>query len=246
MRLFGLIGYPLGHSFSVSYFADKFLKENISGMEYRNFPIRDISELPALIKKHPNLAGLNVTIPYKEQVLPYLDKLADPADKINAVNTIAIHRQGGRTILTGHNTDAKGFRDSLPDSLIRSRPKALMLGTGGASKAIAFVLGELGFKYKYVSRKKSQSTINYQEADSLLTTYQLIINCTPLGMHPHTEQAPPINYNRLGKDHFLYDLTYNPEVTTFMAKGKAQGTGCQNGLDMLIRQAEAAWAIWNR
>lgn len=246
MRLFGLIGYPLGHSFSAGYFAEKFRKENITGTQYRNFPIEGISQLPGIIDQHPELEGLSVTIPYKEQVIPYLDQLAHPANKIQAVNTIAINRQGGKRILTGHNTDVTGFRLSLPDSLLQSHPKALVLGTGGASKAVAFVLGELGLAYKYVSRKAGGSTISYQEANSLLSTYQLIVNCTPLGMHPNTESAPPIDYARLGRDHYLYDLIYNPEVTTFMAKGREQGARSQNGLDMLIRQAEAAWAIWNQ
>ena len=260
-KLYGLIGYPLSHSFSKRYFSEKFAKANITDSFYGLFPIQKIEELPALIKKHPNLRGLNVTIPYKEAVFPYLDFIDEEAQTVGAVNTIKI--QDGK--LAGYNTDVYGFEVSLKKMLqkqvnpptpnpqppianspILPNPNSLILGTGGAAKAIVYVLEKLNIPYLKVSRSADKGDLTYQQIDQkLLSKYHLIINTTPLGMSPKIDTFPPISYSSLGKDHFLYDLVYNPEITSFLEKGKAQGASIQNGLEMLYLQAEKSWKIWN-
>lgn len=244
-KLFGLIGYPLSHSFSKRYFAEKFAKEGIKDCFYELFPISNIQELPRLINKFPNLQGLNVTIPYKEAVFPFLDDIDEGAQAVGAVNTIKI--QEGK--LLGFNTDVYGFEVSLTDpSFLAPRPsplKALILGTGGAAKAVTFVLKKLNIPYLTVSRSAEKGDITYEEMEgSMMSAYRLIINTTPLGMSPKEDTFPPIPYANLGKDHLLYDLVYNPKVTTFLKKGQAQGSLIQNGLEMLYLQAEKAWEIW--
>ncbi len=245
-HLFGLIGYPLSHSFSKKYFSDKFLKEGVSDCYYELFPLKDISEFPLLIKKYPNLKGLNVTIPYKESVLPFLDVFDENAAAVGAVNTIKIH--SGK--LYGYNTDVYGFEKSLLQFLktgqLSSIQKALVLGTGGASKAVCFVLKKLGIFYAKVSRDSKKGDLTYEDLDEkILSDTQLIINTTPLGMAPNATTFPALDYELLDSNHFLFDLVYNPEKTVFLTKGKKQGCSIMNGLPMLQLQAEKAWEIWN-
>lgn len=247
MRKFGLIGYPLSHSFSKKYFTDKFEKEEISDAEYELFPITSIDQLPQLIKDNPELMGLNVTIPYKEQVLQLLDAIDPKAQEIGAVNTIKI--EGGK--LKGYNTDYHGFKDSLTKFIgSRQMPKmALILGTGGASKAVKATLEDLGIQHQFVSRKPENGQLTYQEISSShnhLVESSLIINTTPLGMSPEQDSLPDLPYDQLTENHFLYDLVYNPLKTAFMQKGIEAKCWIKNGLEMLHGQAEKSWEIWNK
>ncbi|MFN6943728.1 MAG: shikimate dehydrogenase family protein [Cytophagaceae bacterium] len=244
MRLFGLIGYPLTHSFSKKYFTEKFDKENITDARYELFELKDISEFPEVLKNNPDLCGLNVTIPYKEAIIPYLDELDEPVKNINAVNVIKVEK--GK-ILKGYNSDYYGFKVSLLKLIQKVDPryKSLILGSGGASKAVCAALDDLGIPYLTVSRKADKG-ITYSDIDeSLIRDYQIIINTTPLGMYPKTDSCPDIPYNFLTSDHYLFDLVYNPEETLFMQRGKAAGAQTKNGLEMLYLQAEKAWEIWN-
>jgi shikimate dehydrogenase len=247
MRTFGLIGFPLSHSFSETYFSEKFFRENIQNCNYRNFPLERISYLNDLIKNTPDLAGLNVTIPYKESVLGSLDKLDENAAKIGAVNTIKIVHYGDTIITKGYNTDYLGFEISLKPLLNKHHKAALILGSGGASKAVKYVLNSLGLEYTVVSRTKSDThSLTYNELNKeVIHSHQVIINTTPLGMHPDIDQAPDIPYELLSPEHLLYDLIYNPAKTLFLKNGAAQGTQTKNGLEMLYLQAEKAWEIWN-
>lgn len=242
MRLFGLIGYPLGHSFSKKYFTSKFEAEGITDCRYELFPIEHISTLPALLSGHPDLCGLNVTIPYKEQVLPYLDEPGKTA-QIGACNCILI--RGGK--LYGYNTDVAGFRESFRPGLRPTDRHALVLGTGGASKAVVYALGELGIDYRFVSRKGTDAgALHYADiTPELLDTYTVIINCSPVGTFPHVDEAPALPYDALSSRHYLFDLVYNPEKTRFLSEGEARGAVIRNGYDMLRLQAEEGWAIWN-
>jgi len=247
MKRFGLIGYPLGHSFSKKYFTEKFEKENITDCEYELYPLESLDELPNLIKSVKGLKGLNVTIPYKEQVLKFLDEIDPKAEQIGAVNIVKI--QGKKLI--GFNTDYIGFKESLI-KFIGSNPmpeKALILGTGGASKAVKVVLKDLNIDYNIVSRNPTEDQISYDSLNTSipqhLNTHKLIINTTPLGMAPKTESLPDLPYQLLTTDHFLYDLVYNPMKTAFMQKGIDAHCWVKNGLEMLYGQAEAAWKIWN-
>lgn len=244
-RHFGLIGYPLSHSFSKRYFTEKFAREGIQGCRYELFPLADISELPGLLAAQPHLHGLNVTIPYKEQVLPYLHDIDPAAAAIGAVNTIRIAH--GR--LMGFNTDVIGFRLSLQKALAlhgHPVPGALVLGTGGAAKAVVQVLQQMGIPHRSVSRHAQGQELSYEAVDSrVLAAHTLVINTTPLGMSPHADTCPPIPYEALGSTHLLFDLVYNPLQTRFILNGKKMGCSTQNGLDMLELQAEAAWEIWN-
>ena len=333
-RLFGLIGYPLSHSFSKRYFSEKFAKEGIEDCYYELFPIKNIEDLPRLIKEYPNLRGLNVTIPYKQAVIPYLDEVESSAKAVGAVNTIKV--ENGK--LKGFNSDIYGFEVSLknllasanilpnpttqeprattppppptphepratsheppttnhepratshqpratnheppPTNHLKPKPQppkpttqppqpnpqpptpktynpqpptqtlsALILGTGGAAKAVAYVLNQLGIEYLKVSRDEKKGNVTYEQIDAnFLNEYRLIINTTPLGMSPKINTFPQIPYTSLGKDHLLYDLVYNPELTSFLEKGQANGAVIQNGLEMLYLQAEKSWAIWN-
>lgn len=268
MRLFGLIGYPLGHSFSKKYFTEKFLTEGIADCRYELFPIENIAGLPSVLATHPDLCGLNVTIPYKEQVLPYLDEAGQTA-LIGACNCILI--RGGK--LYGYNTDVAGFRESFRPGLRPTDRHALILGTGGASKAVAYALGELGIGFRYVSRggagpltAGSASTpaagpgnaalhyrsgpegpaLRYEDVTpELLETYTVLINCSPVGTFPHVDEAPSLPYAALSSRHYLFDLVYNPEKTRFLSEGEARGAVIRNGYDMLRLQAEEGWKIWN-
>ena len=239
--LLGLIGYPLSHSFSKSYFSNKFKAMGLDDHYYENFPLQRIDELPALWERNDNLIGLNVTIPYKEAVIPYLHHLHRDADEIQAVNTIKkINHE-----FYGYNTDIYGFETSLVPLLKSYHRRALVLGTGGASKAVCFVLKSLGIEYKMVSRNPDDNQYAYHDLSKLiLEYYPLIINTTPLGMEPNTQACPDLPYEYLTPHHLLYDLIYNPPETVFLQNGKSRGAAIKNGHEMLILQAERAWQIW--
>ncbi len=243
----GLIGYPLGHSFSAGYFRKKFSNENIQNFTYENFEIEKIDLITEVIANNPDLLGFNVTIPYKEAILPYLDDIDEDAKKIGAVNTVKISRSDGKVSLKGYNTDAYGFKESLKPFLAKNHYNALILGTGGAAKAVQFVLEDLGINVLYVSRTpKKENEVSYDSLNEIaVKNYPLIINSSPLGMHPNTDACPSIPYEYLSEHNFLFDLIYNPEETLFLAKGKEKGTIIQNGLLMLKLQADKAWEIWN-
>lgn len=246
MDQYGLIGFPLGHSFSRSYFNERFRKEKINA-EYLNFEISTIENFPDILKNNPSLKGLNVTIPYKEKIIPYLDELSLEASTIKAVNVIKIARNNDKTKLIGHNTDVIGFTQSLKPLLKPHHTKALVLGTGGASKAVCHGLNLLGIDYQYVSRNESETAISYEQlTPQIMAEHKIIVNCTPIGMYPHTEECPNIPYRLLTPNHLLFDLIYNPDVTLFMQKGIQQGAIAKNGLEMLRLQAIAAWEIWQK
>jgi shikimate dehydrogenase len=241
---FGLVGRDISYSFSRGYFAEKFNSYNLPHT-YVNFDLQTIAELIPVIESTPNLKGLNVTIPYKEEVIPLLDKLNKKAKKIGAVNTIRITKKNK---LIGYNTDYFGFKNSLQPYLNKHHKRALILGTGGASKAIAFALKNLGIDYAFVSRKKKKG-VKFQYSDlseTIVSKYQIIINCTPLGTFPNIEDCPNIPYNTISSNHILYDLIYNPEQTKFLKQGLRRGATIINGLEMLKLQAEKSWEIWNR
>lgn len=242
MKTYGLVGKNIDYSFSRTYFTEKFKRENIAA-NYRNFDLEDISQFPQILEKNPNISGLNVTIPYKQAVIPFLDKLSADAEKIGAVNTIKIEKDRS---LTGHNTDFTGFRESLQELLKEHHRKALILGTGGASKAVAYALEDLGIQYKFVSRKAGNDRLDYAAIDQrLLQEFSIIVNCTPLGTFPDIEKHPPLPFQYINSDHLVYDLIYNPESTKLMDLARKQGASVSNGLKMLVLQAEAAWRIWN-
>lgn len=245
MRQFGLIGNPLGHSFSASYFGKKFKEERIDA-QYSNFPLEHLSDFESLLKREPGLSGLNVTVPYKQQIIPYLDSLSKTAEAIQAVNTISLRKNEDGLVLKGDNTDVIGFRQSLEEHLESHHKSALVLGTGGSSKAVVHVLEELGIGITMVSRTAGNMRITYEELDSeVVGKTTLIVNTSPLGMYPNVETYPHIPYQALTGRHLLFDLVYNPERTEFLSKGEKQGARIVNGLDMLIYQAEASWEIWN-
>lgn len=244
MRQFGLIGYPLGHSFSKQYFTDKFLKEGLTDCFFEAYPLTSIDELPALLKGNPLLCGLSVTIPYKEQVLQYVSHLSEEVRQIGAANSI--HINGSK--LTAYNTDIVGFEESFKPLLKPYHKHALVLGTGGAAKAVQYVLRRLGIDYLIVSRseKPGSNTITYSQLDTaIMAEHLLIINCSPAGMSPNIHTCPAIPYEYLGPGHYLYDLVYKPANTLFLQKGEERGALIRNGHDMLILQAEASWKIWN-
>lgn len=238
---YGIIGYPLGHSFSAGYFTQKFARLGINAT-YAAFPIEHISQLPALLQTHPNLRGLNVTIPYKQSVITYLDAVDPVAQQVGAVNCIAFTH----SIKKGYNTDITGFRNSLLPLLQPHHRQALILGTGGAAKAVAYVLDHEGIDYTQVARTPSPNCITYDElTPDVIATHLLIINTTPLGMHPNINACPAIPYSAITPAHLAYDLVYNPAETKFLSLAAAQGAVIKNGLEMLHLQAEAAWHIWN-
>ncbi|HDJ33964.1 MAG TPA: shikimate dehydrogenase [Bacteroidetes bacterium] len=245
MKTYGLIGNPLTHSFSAAYFREKFRKEKISGVCYRNFPLADIHDFPHLLAAVTDLAGLNVTIPYKESVIPFLDELDSEAEAVGAVNVVCF-LPDRRT--RGYNTDVTGFRKALEPYLKPVHRKALILGTGGASRAAARVLEQLNIPFLFVSR----TPVNERETaygdlnEQIIRSHRLIVQTTPLGMTPDTDRCPPIPYRALGKDHLLFDLIYNPLVTRFMQKGEEQGAVVVNGLEMLKIQVQEPWKLWIR
>jgi len=244
MNLYGLIGYPLTHSFSKKHFTKKFERENILNCSYELFDIASIDLFPSILVNYPNLKGLNVTIPYKKSVLPFLTTVDAQAEIIGAVNTIKITSNGD---LKGYNTDYYGFKRSLKPFLTNKHDRALILGTGGASQTVAYVLKELNMDCLFVSRDpKNGMTISYQEVNSyVIKHHHLIINTTPIGMFPNESACPLIDYDALTSHHLLYDLIYNPNETLFLKKGKEMGSSTMNGMEMLQLQAEKAWEIWN-
>ncbi len=244
MKLFGLIGYPLGHSFSKKYFDKKFSDENLGDCSFELFPLAEIGEFKKLVTDNSNLKGLAVTIPYKQSVMPFIDYVTVAAKEIGAVNCIKFTAGN----LTGHNTDVVGFEKSLVPLLQLQHNKALVLGTGGSSKAVQYVLKQLGINFLLVSRTKSneKNCITYNEIDeTIMSEYAIIINCTPVGMTPNDNELPAIPYNLLSANHLLYDLIYAPEKTMFLQRGESNGCLIKNGFEMLVLQAEENWKIWN-
>ncbi len=247
MRKFGLIGYPLGHSFSESYFKEKFEKEGIDDAVYTNYPLENIEEFKPMCEADPSIRGLNVTIPYKETVIKYLDALSDAARETRAVNTICYCKKSSHRALVGHNTDVTGFRKSLNQHILVPPEQALILGTGGSSKAVEYVLDEININIIRVSSSKKEGTIAYEDlTKTLIEETALIVNTTPLGMYPKIDACPDIPYEYLSDKHLLFDLVYNPEETLFLKKGRERNARTVNGLNMLKYQAEASWEIWNR
>jgi len=246
MRKFGLIGYPLSHSFSKKFFTEKFRAEQISNCEYELYPIADIDLFSKLISEEPDLRGINVTIPYKLQVMSFLDEMDEASTEIGAVNCIAVERKNEGQWLKGYNTDAYGFEESLKPLLKSHHHKALVFGDGGAAKAVKYVLKKLGIPFLVVSRKHGQDGIGYEQVTpELLQEYTILINTTPLGMSPDTTSCPDIPYSALTDKHLAYDLVYNPAETTFLQKAQARGASVKNGMEMLYLQAERSWFIWN-
>lgn len=243
-KLFGLVGKNIDYSFSKKYFSDKFSKEPFQDCKYQNFDIPEIEQFIEIVKQNSNLKGLNVTIPFKETVIPFLNKLSDKASKIGAVNVVRFTKKGK---LKGYNSDCYGFKKALKPLLQPHHQKALILGTGGASKAVAFALEELDITYTFVSREPKEFSIDYGRINATtFDNYHIIINCTPLGTSPNTKEFPIIPYDYFTEKHIAFDLIYNPEETQFLKKAKKNGAICKNGSEMLIFQAEKAWKIWNR
>lgn len=246
MDKYGIIGYPLGHSYSRGFFTEKFQREGIDA-EYLNFPIPDVAELRNVLCKHPELRGLNVTLPYKQAVMPMLDELSDEAREIGAVNVIRVrHDRQGVARLKGFNSDIIGFMNSLRPLLKPYHRRALVLGTGGASRAVRVGLQRLGLEWKYVSRTPRDGQLAYAElSEQKLQEYQVVVNCSPVGMFPKVDECPAIPYEYLTDGNLLFDLVYNPEETLFMKRGAARGATVKNGLEMLYLQAVASWEFWN-
>jgi shikimate dehydrogenase len=245
MKVYGLIGKSLQHSFSPRYFKEKFVLENLTDHRYQLFPIGDAAGIRVLVANHPEISGLNVTIPFKQAIIPYLDVIDPIAREIGAVNTITIKRNNKKIVLTGFNTDAYGFQHSCVNP--GHYKPALILGTGGAALAVKYVLDRLQIPYLSVSRyPQTKCEIDYEDLnEAIISKYKFIINTTPLGQFPNIDQAPPLPYAAIGKEHFLYDLVYNPAETLFLKKGKIVGAQIQNGERMLELQADRSWTIWN-
>lgn len=244
MRVFGLIGYPLGHSFSKQYFTEKFQKEGIQNCRFDVFSIESINLFPMILEQNPGLEGICVTIPYKEKVMEYASVLTGEVREIGASNSLHITREG----IIAYNTDIIGFEDSFCRQLKASHTKALVLGTGGAAKAVQFVLRKLSIEYTIVSRSKDlkQGQISYDQVNSaMMEEYSVVINCTPSGMYPNESSKPQLPYQSITPNHYLFDLVYKPEKTLFLQEGEKRGASIQNGFEMLVLQAEASWKIWN-
>lgn len=242
MKRYGLIGYPLSHSFSQRYFSEKFAKESIEGVVYENYSIPKIDELKNILEQQRDLCGFNVTIPYKKEVLSFLSASSEVVKVMGACNCVKI--DNGQLI--GHNTDVVGFEQSLLPYLKDHHRNALILGTGGAAAAVAYVFNQRKISFQYVSRKKSTTSFTYEELDAaIMSTHTLIINTTPLGMSPNVDECPPLPYQWINKQHHCFDLIYNPAETLFLQQSKAAGATTQNGAEMLVIQAEESWRIWN-
>ena len=244
MKKFGLIGFPLGHSFSKNFFKEKFIRERYSEITYENFEINSLGKLSDILTNNPDLRGFNVTIPYKEKIISFLDDIDTTAKKIGSVNTVKI--SDGKLI--GYNTDYLGFRESIISWLPNTNISALVLGSGGSSKAIKYVLDDLEISYKVISRDSRDMKISYKELKnlSMVSTSKLIINTTPLGMSPNIDGFPDIDYNLINNKHFVFDLVYNPNKTKFLSLCEERGANIKNGYEMLVGQAEEAWKIWNK
>ena len=246
MRKFGLIGYPLGHSFSKKYFTEKFLRENISDCSYDNYPLADINQFKKLVSGDIDLCGLNVTIPYKSEIIIFLDSIDPEAKEIGAVNVLKIKRLHGATKLLGFNSDVTGIRDSLFPFINDSVRNAIVLGTGGSSRAVCYALKKYGLTITQISREKKSGMYTYSDINAeMLENTELLVNTTPLGMFPDVKGKPDINYSLLSDKHILFDLVYNPEITSFLKMGMAQGCTIISGIKMLHSQAERSWEIWN-
>jgi len=245
MKIFGIIGFPLSHSFSSRFFTDKFETLKIDA-QYINFPIESINAFPEILKLHPDLEGLNVTMPYKEKIIPFLDELSLEAEKTGAVNVVKIIRKDHKNTLKGYNTDVYGFVNSLKPLLKPFHKKALIFGTGGAAKAVTYGLSSLGIHYNSVSRFFVENNLIYSLLTSeIINEHKLIINATPAGMYPDVNNFPEIPYQGFSEEHLAYDLVYNPEKTLFLEKASKYGATVKNGMEMLHLQAEEAWKIWN-
>lgn len=245
MDKYGLIGYPLAHSFSISYFNEKFESEGIDAV-YENFEIPQIDDVKEIIDSNPDLKGFNVTIPYKQQVLKYIKELSPEAKAIGAVNVIRIEHKGNKTVLKGFNSDVIGFTKSIEPILNTYHKKALILGTGGAAKAVQYGLQSLGIETLFVSRTKKKNAITYEEVTAdIVREYNVIVNCTPVGMYPHIDECPKLPYEAMDSHTLLYDLLYNPDETKFLRLGAERGATVKNGLEMLLLQAFVSWEIWN-
>ena len=245
MDKYGLIGYPLGHSFSIGYHNQRFADEGINA-KYINFEIASIEQLMEVISQNPELKGLNVTIPYKEKVMEYLDYISPEARAIGAVNVIRVIHEGSKIVMRGYNSDVIGFTQSIEPMLEKHHKKALVLGTGGASKAVAYGLKSLGIESVFVSRYERPGTIQYESiTPEVVQEYNVIVNCTPLGMFPKIDTCPALPYDALDEHNILYDLIYNPDETLFMKRGAARGAAVKNGLELLLLQAFASWEFWN-
>lgn len=246
MNTYGLIGYPLGHSFSKGYFTEFFTKQAIDA-EYKNFELPSIELLPNILKAEKTLCGFNVTIPYKQQIFNYLDEIDEAAQTIGAVNVVKVMRHNEGIHLKGYNSDYIGFIDSIRPLLTPQHTHALILGTGGASKAVDYALRQLGMKTLFVSRTEKEDILSYDKlTPEILEKYTIIINTTPLGMFPKVNECPPLDFTSIGSKHLLYDVIYNPERTLFIQYGEERGATTCNGMDMLIGQAKAAWEIWDK
>lgn len=248
MKTYGLIGYKLGHSFSRGFFTEKFAKENLTGYEYINFELDSIEEFPDVFNRGKEICGLNCTIPYKQQIMQYLDEIDAEAAVIGAVNTVKVNETQGKRILKGYNTDLYGFEHSIRPMLGEKSTKALILGTGGASKAVKFFFEKAGIGYVLVTSREAlqKNEIHYADIDAgMMKDYQIIVNATPLGMFPKVDSFPDIPYDLITANHILYDLVYNPLETIFLKRGKERGAKTKNGLEMLHLQALRAWEIWN-
>lgn len=245
MDKYGLIGYPLVHSFSQNYFNAKFENERINA-RYINFEIPSIDDLAEVLARNPELKGLNVTRPYKEKVIPFLDSISPEAKSIGAVNVIRVSRKGSKTILKGFNSDVIGFTKSIEPMLESCHKKAMILGTGGASKAVDYGLKSLGLETMFVSRFNRPGTVRYDNVTpEMMKEYNVIVNCTPCGMYPHTDECPNLPYEAIDEHNIFYDLLYNPDFTLFMEKGAERGATIKNGLEMLLLQAFASWEFWH-
>jgi shikimate dehydrogenase len=246
MRKFGLIGYPLGHSFSKKYFTEKFQTEHISNCSYENYPLKSLEGFRGMVAKDYEFCGLNVTIPYKSEIIKLLDITEAEAEEIGAVNVIKIKRTGNLIKLIGFNSDVTGIRDTLLPFIRENVKNALVLGTGGSSKAVCHVLNKFGLKVDLVSRNRKPGVLSYSDITAnIIGNTQLIINTTPLGMYPNTDNMPDLDYKKLNSTHILFDLVYNPELTSFLRMGAEQGCRILSGIKMLYSQAEKAWEIWN-
>ena len=242
MRQYGLIGYPLSHSFSQKYFTEKFIKEGISNAEFLNFQLQNIKEVEKIFSDYPQLKGLSVTIPHKKNVIIYLDEVSDVVNSIGACNCIKITKEKK----TGFNTDVIGFEKSFIKKLLPHHDKALILGTGGAAVAVEYVLKNLGINYLFVSRNKIENGFTWQHLNKdIMRQFTVIVNCTPLGTFPNVNEFPQIPYEHLTSEHYLFDLVYNPALTQFLIQGKQHNCIIENGYEMLVFQAEENWKIWN-
>ncbi|CCG52996.1 Shikimate dehydrogenase [Flavobacterium indicum GPTSA100-9 = DSM 17447] len=243
-RQFGLIGRNISYSFSKKYFTDKFEQNFFDNCNYANYDLESLREFPKLIENTKGLVGLNVTIPYKEAILPYLDKISKKAKKIGAVNCITVSK---KKKLKGYNTDYYGFKKSLQPLLKKHHTKALILGTGGASKAVAFALKKLNIEFDFVSRNPNEYEFSYEDLNAeVFSEYTIIVNTTPVGTYPNINDCPSLDYTLFTAQHIAFDLIYNPEKTTFLKKAKAHGATIKNGYEMLVFQAEKGWEIWNK